>query len=289
MCMAKVVDNTFVKKDPIISEFNEHEHFLRIVVEAFAEYVLEIAQTGCDYHNPTHFLRMAERNICFSYICYFLFLFGFKYVQMRKAIRENNSKLLDLIWRENLSSARTEIGNKTQYSQMTVSMIYWGVALREPLQTAFHNTRTLRWVKTHVGWDMPIEMLNMWIKESVVSHVTEDQIKKFIRRVNFTQRVKRQLEQVQNRFRKDDVEHLKYIKTDKELIKTYLRENIGTTFQECTAPSDENLLNVDVADWGGMRNLREHTPWKQMERGMEDYRKYVRDHLGRLCHWHRWR
>ena len=58
MCMAKVVDNTFVKKDPIISEFNEHEHFLRIVVEAFAEYVLEIAQTGCDYHNPTHFAHI---------------------------------------------------------------------------------------------------------------------------------------------------------------------------------------------------------------------------------------
>ena len=110
---------------------------------------------------------------------------------MRKAIRENDSKTLDLIWRENLSSARTELANKTQYSQMTVSLIYWGTALREPLQTAFHNTRTIRWVKTHVGWDLPIEMLNMWIKESVVSHVTENQIKKFIRRVNFTQRVKR--------------------------------------------------------------------------------------------------
>ena len=100
--------------------------------------------------------------------------------------------------------------------------------------------------------------------------------------------MKRQLEQVQNRFRKDDVEHLKYIKTDKELIKTYLRENIGTTFQECTAPSDENLLNVDVADWGGMRNLRENTPWKQSERAMRDYREYVRRHLGKLCPWHHW-
>ena len=50
-------------------------------------------------------------------------------------------------------------------------------ALREPLQTAFHiisqyAARTIRWVKTHVGWDMPIEMLKIWIKESVVSQVT---------------------------------------------------------------------------------------------------------------------
>ena len=67
-------------------------------------------------------------------------------------------------------------------------------ALCVPLHTAFHNTRTIRWVKTHVGWDMPIEMLKMWFKEGVVSQVTEKQIKKFIKRVNFTQRVKRQLE-----------------------------------------------------------------------------------------------
>ena len=71
--MARVVNNKFIKTDPIISQFNEHEHFLRIVVEAFSEYVLEISQTGSDYHNSTHFLQVAERNICFSYICYFLF------------------------------------------------------------------------------------------------------------------------------------------------------------------------------------------------------------------------
>ena len=110
----------------------------------------------------------------------------------------------------------------------------------------------------------------------------------FIRRINFTQHVKRQLEQVHHRFRKDDSEHLKYIKTDKDLIKEFLREKIGSTFQECTVQSDENLLEVDSATWGGMRHMRENTPWKQMERSMKDYRAYVRDHLGRLCHWHRW-
>ena len=65
-------------------------------------------------------------------------------------------------------------------------------------------------------------------------------------------------------------------------------EKIGTTFQECTVRSDENLLEVDSATWGGMRHMRENTPWKQMERSMKDHRAYVRDHLGRLCHWHRW-
>ena len=288
MCMARVVNNKFIKTDPIISQFNEHEHFLRIVVEAFSEYVLEISQTGSDYHNSTHFLQVAERNICFSYISYFLFLFGFKYVQMRKAIRENNSQLLDIIWRENLASARSGLANKTQYSQMTVSMIYWGTALREPLQTAFHNTRTLRWVKTHVGWDLPIEMLNKWIKESVVAHVTEDYLKKFISRINFTQRVKRQLETVQYVNREAETEHLKMIRTDKEIIKKYLRDNIGSDFATCTAYSDDDVLGMDLSDWGGANHLRENTPWKQTERKMQDYRDYVRRHLGKLCPWHHW-
>ena len=132
---------------------------------------------------------------------------------------------------------------------------------------------------------MPIEMLKMWIKESVVSQVTLNQIKKFIKRVNFTQRVKSQLEEVQYRFRKDDVEHLKYIETDKELIKEFLRERIRTTFQECTAPSDVNVLEVDVKDWSGSRKgaMRNHAPWRQMERAMENYRMYARKHLGKLC------
>ena len=77
--------------------------------------------------------------------------------------------------------------------------------------------------------------------------------------------MKSQLEEVQYRFRKDNVElleHLKYIETDKELIKEFLRERIRTTFQECTAPSDENVLDVDVKDWGGSRRgaMRNHAP-----------------------------
>eukprot|EP00966_Prymnesium_polylepis_P233853 5409143-Prymnesium_polylepis.1 len=65
--MAVITNNRFVKRDPIVSEFNEHEHFLRIVVEAFAEYVVEISQSGSDYHHVAHFLRIAEANLSFAY------------------------------------------------------------------------------------------------------------------------------------------------------------------------------------------------------------------------------
>lgn len=112
---------------------------------------------------------------------------------MRDSVRTNNSATLDLLWRENLASARaaTKRGNlgesgKTNYATMSVVLIYWGCALREPLETAYHNTRTLRWIFSHVGWDMPVEMLNMLIHESVVANITHGLIQKCVRRLNFT-------------------------------------------------------------------------------------------------------
>ena len=85
-----------------------------------------------------------------------------------------------------------------------------------------------------------------------------------------------------------ETEHLKMIRTDKEIIKKYLRDNIGSDFATCTAYSDDDVLGMDLSDWGGANHLRENTPWKQTERKMQDYRDYVRRHLGKLCPWHHW-
>jgi hypothetical protein len=46
MRLAVVVDNRQVKWDPTMVDFSSHEHFLRIVSQACAEYVIEIARTG---------------------------------------------------------------------------------------------------------------------------------------------------------------------------------------------------------------------------------------------------
>ena len=261
---------------------------MRILVEAFAEYVVEISQSGTDYHHVDQFLQDAEANLHFAYICYFLYLFGFKYLQMRAAIRKNDSATLDLIWRENLQSARTSLANKTNYSQMTISLIYWGWALVEPLQTAFHNTRTLRWLHSHVGWDFPIEMVNNWVKGAVVAHITMDLIRKFIRRLNFTQMVTRGLENILYAGRSARKQHLKPIDQDKAIIKDYLRLKIGADYATATTPSDDNLLVLDLADWGGSRNARQGSPWRQMEHTAQDYREYVTKHVSKLFPWHNW-
>ena len=63
---------------------------------------------------------------------------------MRNGVRENKSATIDLIWRENLISARTSLANKTNYAPMSVVRVYWGWALVEPLQTLYHTLRTLR-------------------------------------------------------------------------------------------------------------------------------------------------
>ena len=288
MCMAGVVRNTALKADPTVADFNRHEHFLRIMTRAFSEYVVEIAATGSDYHNSVHFLRLADNNLSFAYVCMFLYLFAFQYLQMRSAIRKNDSKRLDMVWRENLATARSSMANKTNYSQMSVVLIYWGMCLREPLRTVFHNTRTLRWLHTHVGWDMPIEKLNMWIKMSVVAHITFEQIRQFVRRLNFTHTVVRHVESVVHRFRKADDETLKKIDNDVELIKEFLRNKIGRDFATATAHSDENLLSVNMADWGGNRAARARAPWMQMRAAMSDYRKYVRNVVTNKCKWHQW-
>lgn len=295
---AAVVNNKQVVADPSVSEFNESEHFVRILTTACAEYVLEISQTGTSFHACSIFLKDADANLSFAYVCQFLFLFGFKFKQMRDSVRTNDSATLDKIWRENLASARaatkhggTDEPGKTNYALMSVVLVYWGRALKEPLASAFHNTRTLRWVHKHVGWDMPIEMMNKLIKESVVANITHELIAKVIRRLNFTWVVHRALDAVINANRRPDKAKLKDISTDKQRIKEWLRSSIGTTYAQATHASDANLLGVDMTRWGGDRTAaskRRSAPWAKRVAAMADYNDYILQKLRAYCHWHRW-
>ena len=74
------MNNKQIKADPTIVDFNTHQHFLRIVTQALAEYVAEISVTGTDYSATRQFMRDAERNLSFAYIVFFLSWFGFKYL-----------------------------------------------------------------------------------------------------------------------------------------------------------------------------------------------------------------
>ena len=288
MRLALVVNNRQVKWDPTMVDFDSHQHFLRVVSQACAEYVVEISRSGTDYHATQQFLADAERNLSFAYVVFFLYMFAFKYLDYKRAVRRNRSKHLDLLWRENLASTRTAKANKTNYRQMSVILVYWGAALVEPLQTFYHNTRTIRWIFAHVGWDMPIEKLNAWIKESVVSNISEFQIIKFIRRLNFMQFVMRTIKSLVFWRRDRDTATPKDISADVLLIKEFLRQHIGTTYTTATQASDDNLLGVDMAEWGGLRRQRACAPFNQVRGAQGGYREYVHRQLAKLCPWHHW-
>ena len=327
---AEVVDNKQVRGDPCVAEFNKHQHFLRICIQACAEFVSEISKTGTDFHlvqryakhvHSMHhlyaphatsitllcclilppycpqklppapcqrFLRESEDNLSFAYIVCFLYLFGFKFLEYRHAVRHNQSHILDRLWRENLASARTALANKVNYRQMSIALVYWGVALVEPLQTFYHNTRTIRWIFSHVGWDMPIEKLNMWIKESVVSNISRMQICQYIRRLNFVQHVRRVVLRLSRFGRKRDTATPKDVRADVDKIKAFLHAKIGTTYAACTTPSNDNVLSVDMSRWGGRVNPRSEAPFMQIRRANRGHREYVRDQITKLCPWQRW-
>ena len=81
--LAVITDNKQLRADPTIVDFNKHQHFLRIVIQALAEYVVEISHTGTDYRATQQFLADAEKNLSFAYIVYFLYMFGFKFLDYR--------------------------------------------------------------------------------------------------------------------------------------------------------------------------------------------------------------
>ena len=135
---------------------------------------------------------------------------------------------------------------------------------------------------------MPIEKLNMWIKEAVVSNVSEWQIIKFIRRLNFVQFVVRTIKSLTHRKRARDSATPKDVNADVALIKEFLRVHIGTTYATATQPSDANLLSVDMSDWGGLRRQRACAPFNQIRGAQGGVRAYVRRQVAKLCPWHHW-
>jgi hypothetical protein len=135
---------------------------------------------------------------------------------------------------------------------------------------------------------MPIEKLNMWIKESVVANISEFQIIKFIQRLNFMQHVMRSMKSLVYLRRTRDTATPKDIGADVLLIKEFLRKHISATYATATQPSDANLLGVDMSDWGGLRRPRECAPFNQLRDAQAGYRDYVRRQLTKLCPWHHW-
>ena len=284
-----VVQNMQVRAEPIVSLFNQHEHFLRILTQAISEWFVEMcaSASGIDFRAFRQFERAVQDNTTTCMLFHFLFDYAFLFKAARDAVRANNSKDMDLVWRDFLHPARSADGNKTQYAQMCVSRIYFGLALSEPLQHVYHNLRSLKLLRTHVGYDMFIERVNLLIRQKCTTHISRSSIAEFLRNYCFTDRVDGALEELVS-----DAEagqpSLKDAGPTVQAIKDFLKDKVGDNFADAIEPSDDNLLNLNLSRWGGGPDLkRDHMPWEKKLQG-PGYREYVSDHLQRLCTWQTW-
>jgi hypothetical protein len=285
-----LLGNRQIEADPGVKGFNNHEKFLTHVLgRACAEYVAEICETGTDYHFTPQLLAQADANYSFSLVVHFLYDFLFFYQEFRDNVRTNNSTGLDRGWREFLAIGKTELGHKTNYTQMAVAQVYWGIAMIQPLRSIYANLRTLRLVKTHVGWDMFVERINALIKQGCLTNITRESICDFLEHINFTDTVNRTFDEMVRGGRAQKT-YDKKVDADVAKIKEKLRSCIGTTYAQATAASTDNSLNLDLSQWGGgiARRHMTHRPWTKMQDGMRTYREYVEAQLAKLCHWHQW-
>lgn len=62
------------------------------------------------------------------------------------------------------------------------------------------------------------------------------------------------------------------IYADLEIIKAFVRDKVGSTYAEVNAACDENVLELHLNTWGGLRNAHARWPWHEMRRTMHDYR-----------------
>ena len=89
-----------------------------MLTRACAEYVNEMAATpgAVPISNFTAFMRAAEANIDFGYLCHYLSDGGFFYLDYKQNVNADEGQKLDLLWREFVWTARDVVAHKVQLS-----------------------------------------------------------------------------------------------------------------------------------------------------------------------------
>eukprot|EP00965_Chrysotila_dentata_P103482 3415596-Pleurochrysis_carterae.AAC.1 len=62
---------------------------------------------------------------------------------MRQSVRSNQSKMIDLIWRECVAFMHTNDAHKTQYAPTAIKRVFWGKAMHPALAQVYHRNRTI--------------------------------------------------------------------------------------------------------------------------------------------------
>lgn len=293
--MALLVNNRNVVKDPDVSHFNAHEYFFAHVLgRACAEYIVEICATGTDYRRLRILLAAADANPnhSFSLVLHFVSDALLLFVQTRDQVRTNDhGKALDICWAEALTVFRAT--GKTVYSQLSANHVYWSTALAPMIQELYAAVRTMRYVNTHVGWDMFVEKVNALIRRHCVHRVSRDSILEFLRTAPFGEAVDRGCDDLFG-FSREGHAQIKDASVDVEKIKEFLRSKVGRTYADAIRPRPEsNSLDLDLSDWGGRPGrMHPHMPWVKAPAhafsASHNYRAWLINELHKLSPWHQW-
>ena len=290
------------KPDFLVSDYKQHDHALCILLQAVAEFIDEVCRGGPV--PPTmvdQLLQAVGQNLDAAYCVHFLYDFAFMYWQFRQAVRKDGSEsatTLDLLWRESTAIFNTAEGHKTQYSPMNVTHIYRQEALLPEIREVVDRMRTLSLcdvADSNVGWDMPTEKLNLYLRMTVTLPY-EDLIEKAVLEHNFTGPVANAFEAIMHHNRKEmQPQKRRDITRTKHKIKQHLYDKLifkGTfgplqtsMWDAFVMPSTRCVLNPALS------NLK--TPWVKAHEAMlppptsikEGYQIFIRRHLDNRITW----
>ena len=293
MWCANVVENKQVIEDPNVSVFNTHRYFfLNVLTRACAEYINFIAGTaGAEtVDDPVGFVAKADSNLDFAWVCHFAYDAGFFILDFLQSVRGNESRTLDLLWREFFASAHSGTANKTQYVPMAIMRVFWGMALTPELQELYHKIRTLPnsdELGSGVGWDMAIEMLNAAIKAHVAHRVSEVQICNFIRSWALLECVQKQFREFIYAGRaKTSGSHAIDATADVKKLVMKFKEVIGSTWAAATTPNEVSHVTL-----GPQRQV---LPWVEVadvmaRQGDQAPAAFIRAHVSQLTPFFEWK
>mmetsp|Transcript_1978 Transcript_1978/g.5543 ORF Transcript_1978/g.5543 Transcript_1978/m.5543 type:complete len:648 (+) Transcript_1978:193-2136(+) len=175
----QAIDHTAYTIDFNVSDFETNEFAFHIIFRACAEYTAEVGAGR--YDDVVSFIETAEQNEKFGIVVHFLYDFAFAYWQLRQAVRSNDAAHIRLVWRELVLVMHSATAHKTNYAPMALNRVFWDYALHDDLSRLLDNMYTLSLnglPGRNVGWDMPIEKLNLLLVRGVQAHVTRERIEK---------------------------------------------------------------------------------------------------------------
>ena len=291
-CAAKV-DNRQVVEDPSVSQFNSSRFFfLNVLTRACAEYINFLANSpgAPSFDDPAPILAHAEANIDFAWVCHFLYDAGFFVLDFLQGVRANESRHLDLLWREFFASAHTGTANKTQYVPMSIMRVFWGLALEPQLDALYHRIRTIPSSQSWgcgVGWDMAVEMLNAAIKSHIQHQVSHEQISNFLANWALIESVQARLRDYiyghrQNAGRSS---HSADATTDVNKLVDEFKSVIGTTWSQAIRPNSNSHLTSGPQ--------RASVPWREVQNtmtrtGQDAPHSQIRKHVAGLTPFFHW-